>query len=186
MSTILYAVGGVLAVGLILVVSPIAVDAYLKFRGRRVVTCPETHAPAGVTVDARKAVVTAVLGGSNLRLKDCSRWPERESCGQECLAQIEASPEECLVRTIVANWYTGKSCALCGHKFGKLHWSDHKPALMTPDRRTIEWNDLASDKLEDVFATHQPVCWDCHITESVRQKFPDRIVYRDRPAPPRA
>jgi hypothetical protein len=186
MSTILYAALGVLAVGLVVVVAPTAVDAWLKYRGRRVITCPETRAPAGVTVNAGRAVLSAVTGSAHLQLSDCTRWPEREHCGQECLAQVEEAPQDCLVRTVVANWYIGKSCALCGHMFGPIRWSEHQPALMTGDRRTKEWSELPADRLDEVFATHRPVCWDCHITETLRRKYPDRMVYRDRTAPPRA
>jgi hypothetical protein len=29
------------------------------------------------------------LSQPHLRLSECSRWPERQGCGQECLSQIE-------------------------------------------------------------------------------------------------
>src|SRR5262249_44932030 len=88
---------------------------FWKFRGQRIVTCPETRQPVGVDVDAAHAAATASLSGpADLRLKDCTRWPERETCGQECLAQIEAAPEECLVRNILKTWYSGARCVLCG------------------------------------------------------------------------
>src|SRR5881394_3546466 len=77
------------------------VGPWLKFRGDRVVRCPENHRPAGVRLDAWHAA-------SGLRLNACSRWPEKSGCGQECLAEIAASPEDCLVRTIAARWYQGK------------------------------------------------------------------------------
>ena len=64
---------------------------YQKFRGTRVITCPETGCPAAVEVDRKHAAATTFLRErqTELRLASCSRWPEREGCGQECLAQID-------------------------------------------------------------------------------------------------
>src|SRR6185503_10341548 len=99
-------------VGLYLVV-PFAAHAYLRYRGKRIITCPETRRPAAVQVDARHAALTAAISRPELRLKTCSRWPEREDCGQECLLQVELSPEDCLVRNMLTSWYTGKRCVSC-------------------------------------------------------------------------
>ena len=74
--------------------------AYLKWRGERIITCPENQRPAGVLVNTRHVLLMTLEGKSDLRLKSCSRWPERKDCGQECLRQIEAAPEDCLVSHI--------------------------------------------------------------------------------------
>ena len=66
-----------------------ALRTYLKFRGKRLVSCPETHQPAAVCVAAGKAVLEATVGTRQLRLSECSRWPGRQDCPQGCLAQIE-------------------------------------------------------------------------------------------------
>jgi len=92
----------------------LALRAWLKYRGDRVIVCPENHRPAGVALDARHAAAVALWNGGELRLSSCSRWPEKSGCGQECLSQIEASPEGCLVRHILTGWYQGKVCAWCG------------------------------------------------------------------------
>jgi hypothetical protein len=67
---------------------------YLKFRGTRLVTCPETHEAAVVELAARSMGMQAILDEPCLRLSECSRWPMRRDCGQNCLAQIEAHPSE--------------------------------------------------------------------------------------------
>lgn len=72
-------------------VVPFALGAYLKYRGRMVVTCPETREQVGVRVDAKHAALTAAVGHPDLRLKSCTRWPEKRDCGQECLLQIVAA-----------------------------------------------------------------------------------------------
>jgi hypothetical protein len=67
---------------------------YFKFRGTRLVTCPETHEPAVVELAARSMGMQAFLDEPCLRLRECTRWPMRGDCGQDCLAQIEARPSE--------------------------------------------------------------------------------------------
>lgn len=154
----------------------LGVRAYRRYRGKRVIVCPETCAPAAVELDAGHAALSDLLGTADLRLRSCSRWPEREDCGQECLAQIEAAPEDCLVRAILTKWYRGQHCALCGRDVSDIAWSEHKPALMSPDRRTMEWDEIAPEDLPRVLETHYRVCWDCHIAESFRARHPDLIV----------
>ena len=160
----------------------ILLRSYLKFRGTRVITCPETNAPAAVELDAAHAAATSAFGDGNFRLKSCSLWPERKNCGQQCLAQIESAPEECLVRTILTKWYEGSTCALCGRAIGEIHWAEHKPALMSPDRKTMEWHEVPPEDLPGVLSTHQRICWNCHVAESFRSRFPDRVVDDPRPA----
>jgi hypothetical protein len=151
---------------------------YLKFRGMRVITCPETHASAAVEVDARHAAISAALGKPCIRLRDCSRWPERRDCGQECLRQIEVAPSDCLLRTILTRWYAGKVCALCGKTIGEIDWIGHKPALMDASQRTFEWHEFDPEEIPEVLATYTPVCWNCHIAETFRRQFPDLVVNR--------
>ena len=157
---------------------------YRKFRGTRVITCPETGCAAAVEVDKRHAAATSVVGETELRLTSCSRWPEREGCGQECLAQIEAAPEGCLARSMIVEWYRGSTCAFCLKEIPEITWSENKPALLTLDRRTVEWGEVRPEELPWVFATHQRVCWNCHIAQSFRAQFPGLAV--ERPAVKRA
>jgi hypothetical protein len=165
-------------VGLLYHVGVTGGRAYVSFRGQRVVTCPETLQPAGVEVDATHAALTAYRGRLDLRLRTCSRWPERESCGQECLRQIEAAPAECLVRTMLNAFYLGERCAFCGKPFGTIHWHDHKPGLVSPQGRTTEWHEVAAEELPKVLETHRPVCWNCHVAETFRREHPELVVER--------
>jgi hypothetical protein len=153
---------------------------YLKFRGDRVITCPESQQPAGVTVDLRHALLMTIEGRPDLRLKSCSRWPERQDCGQQCLRQIEAAPEDCRVRHILTQWYEGKTCALCGKPIGEIQWADHKPALLNTEHKTVQWQDVPAEKVPDVLASHQAVCWNCHIVNSMIVQHPELVVDRSR------
>lgn len=157
-------------------------SAWRRFHGSRLVTCPETQHPAAVEVNARHLVLTALVGRPVLRLKSCSRWPEKQDCGQACIAQIEEAPEDCLIRTLVTNWYRDKSCVLCASPIGEMHWHDHPPALRGPDGTTFEWSEAPPESLPELLASHEPVCWNCHVVETFRRKLPERVVERPRGA----
>lgn len=62
-------------------------EIHHAYAGPRAVTCPETHQPVGVTIDATHAAVTGLRGTPDFRLSDCTRWPARIKCGQECLPE---------------------------------------------------------------------------------------------------
>lgn len=157
-----------------------ALRTYLKFRGNRIIRCPESHQPAAVHVAAAKAAVESALHAPHLTLNDCSRWPERAGCGQECLSQIKEAPQACLVSTIVNRWYEGKTCVYCHKPFGEIHWHDHPPALVDEQKKTIQWNEVPVENLQQTMATHWPVCWNCHVAETFRRLHPELVT--DRPA----
>jgi hypothetical protein len=173
----------ILLIGLLalvyLVVPPIA-GAFLRYRGKRLVTCPQTRKTVAVDVDAKHAALTAAVSHPDLRLKTCTRWPERQDCGQECLLQVELSPEDCLVRNILTSWYSGKYCVSCGTKLREARVLDHQPALLDDTGQTIELADIALETIPAVLASHYPVCWDCHITETFARKHPDLVVDRSK------
>ena len=158
----------------------IFLNAYRTARGKRVITCPETKEPAAVDVNAAYAALTTLRKGeATFSLRDCSRWPERRDCGQECLRQIEAAPEGCLVRYMLANWYVGRLCVYCRKPLAEMNWAEHKPALMTSELKTVEWGDVPPETLPQLLLVSLPVCWNCHIAETFRREHPDLVV--DRP-----
>lgn len=172
-------VASILAITVLCIIATYVVLAFVRFRGKRLVICPETERVVAVDVDAAHAALTIGRGIPELRLTSCTRWPERHDCGQECVAQIELSSEECLVRNILTSWYDGKACAFCHKVFGQIHLTDHKPALLNTEHRTIEWHEIPPENIPETLATHLPVCWDCHIAESFRQEHPELVT--DRP-----
>jgi hypothetical protein len=166
----------VAAAGLVYVLR-VGGSAFFKYRGKRIVTCPETKAEVGVDVDAFHAAATAPFGGGpELRLKDCTRWPELKGCGQECLTQIEEAPTQCLIRTRLERWYAGTPCVLCGAPVGEIHWADHKPAFLSPQRKPVAWSDVLPENLSGVLATHERICWNCYGTETFRTEHPDLVA----------
>jgi hypothetical protein len=158
----------------------VALRAYFRYRGARVVTCPETKRAAGVEVNGWHAAITALWDRPDLRLQSCSRWPERQNCGQECLAEIQAAPEGCLVRSLVAQWYAARKCAICHQPIESPHALGQKPGLLGPDHQPVAWESVPAADLPRVLETHRPLCANCLVIESFRREFPDLGI--ERPA----
>ncbi len=175
--TALYLLLAILALGLAYLVFRKPIKTYFRFRGERLIDCPENHAPAAVMVNAKHAAMGR--GQTGLRLKDCSRWPEKQNCGQECLRQIEVAPESCLVRNILVNWYAGKSCVLCGKPLDEMDWMEHKPCFLAADGVSYEWSDVPAEALPETFSSHVPICWNCHVASTFRRKHPELVTDRD-------
>jgi hypothetical protein len=150
--------------------------AYFKARGPRVIVCPETETTEVVAVDAARAAWAGVREEPDFRLVCCSRWPGRQDCGRDCLAQIESAPDGCLMRERLTRWYQGTTCAICGKPFGQIGWLDHKPGLVTLDREILGWEQVQPKELPEVLGTHFPLCWDCQVSETFRARFPERVV----------
>lgn len=178
----------IIAIVVITTVVLLAATAFLlvrwnQMRGARAITCPENREIAAVEVDAARAALTSIFRGQTVyQLTSCSRWPEKEGCGQECVAEIVSTPSHCLVRTILADWYLGRNCVFCGKAFGEVNWHDHKPGLYDPERKTtLQWKDLRPELVWSALATFEPVCWDCDVAETFRARHPELVTDRRRP-----
>ncbi|MFZ0136552.1 MAG: hypothetical protein WAK89_05815, partial [Candidatus Sulfotelmatobacter sp.] len=53
------------------------------------------------------------------------------------------------------------------------------PGLLKADHQTIEWKELRPEQLPEVFSTHRPVCWNCHVAEKFRRLHPELVVDRE-------
>ncbi len=155
----------------------VALRAYRRFRGARVVTCPETGCGAAVELDRAHAAATFTVGETDFRVTSCTQWPERKGCEQECVSQIEASPGGCLAGNMLADWYRGADCVICRTAIPEVRSSGDKPALESPEGRMIEWSDVKPEDLPQVLKTHRPVCWKCYST-TYRAQFPGLAIER--------
>lgn len=63
-------------------------EIYRRFSGSRLVSCPQDQRPGVVKIDARHAVETGIDGCPDVRLDNCTHWPERANCNQACLSQV--------------------------------------------------------------------------------------------------
>ena len=124
-----------------------ALCSYLRYRGKRVITCPETANHAAVHANVVNAAREAAFGKHHICLDQCSR----QNCGQACLPQIEAHPKGCMVWHMVDDWYKGKACTYCQKPFHEIHWHDRQPDLLGPDRNTAQWSEIPPENLPSVF-----------------------------------
>ena len=154
---------------------------FSKVRGPRTVNCPETGGSTIVRVDVIRAALTSTVGKEDIRLRDCSRWPTKRDCGQECLLNLDVAPGDCLVNGLLMRWYRGKKCVYCRKKFEEVQWVDHRPALRTHNGKLIEWKEVKAEEAMTVLETHLPVCWDCYIAQTFRMEHPDKVVFRPWP-----
>jgi len=158
----------------------IAVRTWTHVHGARVVVCPETQKPVAVRVDVGHAVTTAVWEQPELRVTSCSRWPERQDCDQPCVKQIETAPAETSPRTIAAHFFSRERCAICTKPIEPPSHMTLQPGFMDPATHTVRsWDEVPPQDLSAAIATWRPLCSNCTLAESFRQRFPDRVT--DRP-----
>lgn len=58
-----------------------------QYAGSRAVTCPETRRQVAVSFDGTHTAVTGLAGRPDLRIAECTRWPEHSNCGQDCIPE---------------------------------------------------------------------------------------------------
>ena len=172
----------VVAVAFLVAFIALFLGMYVRYRGKRIVTCPETNAPVGAEIDAALAAGTWMVTQPRFVVTACSRWPERAGCDQACAPQVEASPDETLVRSIVAKWYGERTCIYCSQPIREIGGAAVAPALLGPNGQLREWNDVAPEDLPLVLANAAAVCARCELAEDFRRRFLDRVT--DRPITP--
>jgi len=151
---------------------------FRKYEGKMLVTCPETGKPAAVKVNFWRGVWTSLRGRRRIELAQCSRWPERAGCDQDCVCEIEANPVAHQAWTIAAKWFEGKHCAYCGQEIAPMKHLDRMPALVNLEQKTYEWDQVPTEKLPSAFEVCKPVCWNCHIAETFVRQHPELVTYR--------
>ena len=82
----------ILAFGFAAVLLPVALDAYRRYRYRKVISCPETHGFAEVKLNAGRAAIGAAWGQPTVRVRECSLWPKRRGCDEKCVGANWPAP----------------------------------------------------------------------------------------------
>jgi hypothetical protein len=176
MTSVLAFVAVLTALGLLAVLGAAMARAYIRSRGKRLILCPQARVFAAVDVDAPHAALTAASGRPEVRLRDCSLWPDRQGCAQDCLKQINEAPDGCAVRAHVGSYYKGKSCVFCHRPIPPFHTVQHEPALLNGQGVAVPWHQIQPEQLPQTLATHLPVCWDCYIVETFRRVHPELVI----------
>jgi hypothetical protein len=158
------------------------VRTWRRLKGDRVVTCTASGYPAAVHIHSLRAAFTTLVSPSpNIRIAACSRWAEGGVCDQGCIA--EAVAPESTTQSIAARWYEKKKCVYCAKPIS-LDSFGHRAALRSSGGTTQEWSDVPAGQLLDALHTAAPVCWNCHVAETLRRDHPDLVT--DRPWPKNA
>lgn len=95
----------VLAVGLFVLRAIPGVRAYFDYRGKRLITCPESHTTEAVEVNAKEAAAGAFLTEPTLRLKEDRRAASHRSRARvahtgQLNPGMEASPSATAARDL--------------------------------------------------------------------------------------
>lgn len=155
-----------------------ALQDYYKNRGRKSVKCPDNGQPVDVEVDNEYAFQTSLRGLEHSRLQSCSRWPEKGECGQECLAQVDPSPEN--LERLLSKWSDGKGCAICTRAITPDDWRQGRLGVLNQHHELFELRDMPAEGLQTVLEHTRPLCWKCHQEERERQAVPHKIFKGDR------
>ncbi len=161
----------------------LAIAAYIRMRGTRLVTCPETKQTAAVTVNAAHSALSGVFDPADIQLSSCSRWPGRPECDQACTREIARAPRRTTTFQMMAHWYAGKQCGICGRDLPPLsHFGPEAGLLSVTSRElvTVAWTDVPPEQLPAMLPTHLPVCSSCHLMTWFRHEHPDLVVDRHR------
>ena len=157
----------------------IAVRTWARVHGTRVVVCPETQKPVAVTLDVGHAVTTAVWEKADLRVASCTRWPERQDCDQPCVKQIETAPTETSPKTIATHFFSKERCAICTRPIEAPSAVTLQPGFMDPATHKVRtWEEVPPQDLAETMATWRPLCANCTLAETFRQRYPDRVTDR--------
>jgi hypothetical protein len=155
-----------------------AIQSYYKNLGRQSVTCPDSKQPADVELDRSFALRTSLGGQEHSRLQACSRWPEKGDCGQECLPQVDPSPEN--IERLLKTWYEDKACTICEKTLAPADWRQGRLAVLDENSKLIELREMTLERFATALENMQPLCWDCHQEVHERQAGPVRELKGDR------
>jgi len=172
---VLFFLGAILVTGLPVAVS---LQSYFQNRGRQSAICPENGEPVDIEVDRKYSFWTALRGQEHSRLQSCTRWPEKGDCGQECLAQVDPSPEN--VERLMLGWHKGKVCAICTRAITPSDWRQGRLAWLDKQHKLVELRQVNLRQLQSALEDMHPLCWTCHQEERVRQFVPPRRLKGDR------
>ena len=131
-----------------------------------------------VELDNKFAFKTALRGEEHEGLQSCSRWPEKGDCCQECLAQINPSPEN--LERLLQKRYQGQNCAICDRPLTAADWRRRHLALLNEKHKLFELRHIYLEEIPSALDRMAPLCWNCHQQERARQAEPPRIMKGDR------
>lgn len=82
---------------------------------------------------------------------------------------------------LLKRFFDGKACAICKRPIPPVQKTGLKPGLWNPTtHETHSWDQIPTGTVAAALETELPLCSACVVAESFRQRFPDRVVDRER------
>jgi hypothetical protein len=134
----------------------------------RSLTCPETRSGVRVRVDIPHRLRTLLRGQEELRLTACSRWPDGQPCGEECLLQIDLKPE--ILDRALRAWTEGRGCALCHRPLGEVDWRMGHFSALDEKGNWISTAAMPLKNLPMALDRYRPVCWACNLSQCLQRE----------------
>lgn len=135
---------------------------------RRVITCPETFKNEVIEIDRAHELYTLLRDKKETRLKSCTRWPERDDCDQDCVAQVDAGPA--VIDRILGKWYDGKNCAVCAMPLVRYDFQRGRAAALDGDGTLVELRDMNWNEFPMSLERFTPICWKCHEAQLAQRR----------------
>lgn len=125
------------------------------------------------------AGVVATLRGFNAGASETPE-PQPDAHPQTNHAHPAISPHNRTVTDQLKRFFEGKECALCKRPIPPVH-RGLKPGLWNPQtHQSHSWDEIPNENLSATLENELPVCSDCQIAESFRERYPDLVVDRER------
>jgi len=175
-------VAWILAIVAVTAAATLAVElgrAYRRFRAVRLVTCPETGAPAAV--HARRTARRRDVGGGR------ARFPSPHLLALAGAPRLRAGmppadrdgprrvPRSNDARTLVRRQVL-RLLRAADRRHRGVGAQGRARELWRRDRRV--GRGPAPEQLPRLLGTHAPVCWNCTVAETFRRRYPDLVIER--------
>lgn len=146
----------------------VVLTVYHRRPKKQAIVCPETLQSEVVEIDRAHALYTLLRDKKEVRLKSCTRWPDRAECDQDCVVQIDAGPA--VVERILSKWYDGRNCAMCATPLVRNNFQRGRAAALDRDGALVELRDLNWNEFPMSLERFYPICWKCHGVELERRR----------------
>ena len=60
--------------------------------------------------------------------------------------------------------------------------TERRPTVLLPDQSSTEWQEIPAERLPETLKTALPLCFGCHIANTMRREHPELVIDRSRPA----
>ena len=82
---------------------------------------------------------------------------------------------------LLKRFFDRKDCAVCKKPIPPVRRMGLKPGLLNPaTHEAHSWDEIPNVSLPTELENQLPLCFECEVAESFRQRFPDLVVDRDR------